>query len=92
MPRVSVSDNHRFTMQIPPQEKARLVRAAALEHTSLKDFMLRNSLNAANAVIDRAERITLSERDTRMLLDLLDNPREPNARMVAALKTLPTNR
>ncbi len=70
-------------------EKARLVRAASLEHTTLKDFMLRNALNAAEQVIDRAERITLSERDTRKVLDLLDNPREPNARLVAALKTMP---
>lgn len=87
MPRVSVNDNPRFTMHIPPQEKARLVRAASLEHTTLKDFMLRNSLNAAEAVIDRSERITLSERDTRKILDLLDNPGEPNARMVAILES-----
>ena len=89
MPRVSVESNPRFTMEIPPMEKARLVRAASLEHTTLKDFMLRNALNAAEQVIDRAERITLSERDTRMVLDLLDNPREPNARLVAALKSMP---
>jgi uncharacterized protein (DUF1778 family) len=92
MPRVSVSNNPRFTMHIPPQEKARLVRAAALEHTTLKDFMLRNSLNAAEAVIERSEHIQLSERDTRLLLDLLDNPGEPNARLVAAFKTLPPTR
>ena len=89
MPRVSVESNPRFTMEIPPVEKARLVRAASLEHTTLKDFMLRNALNAAEQVIDRAERITLSERDTRKVLDLLDNPREPNARLVAALKSMP---
>ena len=90
MPRVSVDSNPRFTMEIPPMEKARLVRAAALEHTTLKDFMLRNALIAAEQVIDRAERITLSERDTRKVLDLLDNPREPNARLVAALKSMPS--
>jgi len=89
MPRVSVDSNPRFTMEIPPMEKARLVRAASLEHTTLKDFMLRNALNAAEQVIDRAERIKLSERDTRKVLDLLDNPREPNARLVAALKSMP---
>lgn len=89
MPRVSVENNDRFTMQIPPVEKARLVRAAALEHTTLKDFMLRNALNAADRVISRAERISLSERDTRRVLDLLDNPGSPNPRLVAALKTMP---
>ena len=92
MPRANIEDNNRFTMLIPPIEKARLVRAASLEQTTLKDFMLRNSLNAADQVIDRAERITLSERDTRLLLDLLDNPREPNARLVAATKRLPSEK
>lgn len=86
MPRVSNEDNHRFTMEIPPVDKARLVRAAALEHTTLKDFLLRNSLSAAEVVIERAERVALSERDTRKVLDLLDNPPAPNERMVAILE------
>jgi hypothetical protein len=38
---------------------------------------------------DGAERIVLSERDTRILLELLDNPREANERMVAVLKAMP---
>lgn len=89
MARVSVESNDRFTMQIPPLVKARLVRAASLQHTTLKQFMLHNALEAAEQVIERTERIALSERDTRKLLDLLDNPREPNPRMIAALKTMP---
>ena len=51
--------------------------------------MLRNALQAADAVIDRAERVTLSERDTRLWLDLLDNPPKPNARLIAAAKAMP---
>ena len=74
MPQPNINDNNRFTMNIPPPEKARLVRAAALEHTTLRDFMLCNSLNAADSVIERCERVTLSERDTRLLLDSLDSP------------------
>lgn len=87
MPRPSVDDNYRFTMNIPPFAKARLLRAAALEQTSLKDFMLRNSLRAAEEVIVQAERIALSERDTQKILDLLDHPREPNPNMVAVLRS-----
>lgn len=34
-------------------------------------------------------RLILSEHDTRLVLDWLDKPREANARMVAALKTMP---
>ena len=40
-------------------------------------------------MIDRAERVELSERDTRKVLELLDNPRPANARLVAALRTMP---
>jgi uncharacterized protein (DUF1778 family) len=89
MPRVSIEENCRFTMDIPSPEKARLIRAATLEHTTLKDFMLKNALSAANETISRSERIALSEKDTRLLLDLLDNPRDPNERMVNALKSRP---
>ena len=79
-------------MRIPSAEKARLMRAASLEAIDLEDFMLRNALRAADAVIERAEHIVLSERDTCLSLDLLDNPPEPNARLIAAAKALPADR
>lgn len=86
MPRASVETHPRFSLEIPPKEKARLMRAAALEQMTLKDFMLRNALQAAEAVIERAEHIALSEHDTKKILDLLDNPRDANPNMVAILK------
>ncbi|CAN7691611.1 DUF1778 domain-containing protein [Rhizobium sp. LjRoot254] len=91
MPRPAV-ENSRYAMRIDASEKARLMRAASLEQTDLKDFILRSALEAAEAVIDRAEHIALSERDTRLWLDLLDNPPRPNTRLVAAAKALPDNR
>ena len=92
MPRAAIENNNRFVMRIPQAVKARLMRAAALEQTDLKDFMLRNALRAADAVIDRAERVVLSERDTRLWLDLLDNPPKPNAKLLAAAKALPVEK
>lgn len=90
MPRPAAENTNRFPMQIPPSEKARLMRAAALERTSLKDFMLRNALIAAEAVIERSERLTLDEEQTRFMMDLLDNPPEPNARLLAAARAVST--
>jgi uncharacterized protein (DUF1778 family) len=75
-------------MQIPAAEKARLMRAAALERTSLKDFVLRNALQAAESVIEKAERLSLDEEQTRFVLDLLDNPPKPNAKLQAAARSL----
>jgi uncharacterized protein (DUF1778 family) len=89
MPRAVIQNNYRFAMRIPPAEKARLARAAAIQNTDLTEFMLRNALNAAEVVIDKAEHITLTEEQTRFWLDLLDNPPKPNARLLAAAKALP---
>ena len=88
MPRVAAENTNRFPMQIPPAEKARLMRAAALERTSLKDFVLRNALIAAEAVIEKAERVRLDEEQTRFILDLWDNPPKPNAKLRAAARSL----
>ena len=89
MPRIAAEKTNRFPMQIPPAEKARLMRAAALERTSLKDFLLRNALLAAETVIEKAERLKLDEEQTRFVLDLLDNPPAPNAKLLRAAQALP---
>jgi uncharacterized protein (DUF1778 family) len=90
MPRAAVRSNCRVALRILPADKARIMRAAALEHTNLTDFILRNTLRAAVEVIDRAERVVLSEKDNGLWLDLLDNPPKANARLIAAAKALPS--
>ena len=47
-----------------------------------------DALREVKALIEEAERVTLSERDTRLWLDLLENPPKPNARLIAAVKAL----
>jgi uncharacterized protein (DUF1778 family) len=89
MPRVAVDDNKRMNLRLRPEQKATLMRAAALRNTDLTDFVLQLALREAKVVIEEAERITLSERDTRLWLDLLDNPPKPNRRLIAAIKALP---
>jgi len=91
MPRSAI-ENNRYAMRIGASEKSRLMRAAALQQTDLKNFILRSALEAAETVIDRAEVVRLSERDTKLLLDLLDNPPSPNAPLIAAAKALPEDR
>jgi uncharacterized protein (DUF1778 family) len=89
MPRVAIDDNKRMSLRVLPEQKATLMRAAALRNTDLTDFVLRLALREAKAVIEEAERVTLSERDTRLWLNLLDNPPKPNRRLIAAIKALP---
>ena len=89
MPRVAVDDNKRMNLRLRPEQKAKLMRAAALRHTDLTDFVLQAALREAEAVIEESERITLSERDSLLLLKLLENPPAPNAKLRAAIAAMP---
>ena len=85
MPR-RASEGNRVELRIKPEEKAILARAAALEHVDLTAFILRKMLPEARAVVERSERIALSERDSLRVLDLLENPPTPTTRLKRAAK------
>jgi uncharacterized protein (DUF1778 family) len=89
MPRRSVTENRRLALRILAEDKALLMRAVALEETDLTDFILRTALKEAKSVIARHERTKLSVRDSRLVMDLLENPPEPNARLRKAARRLP---
>ena len=89
MPRRAVEDNSRMSLRIRPEEKALLLRAVALDRTDLTDFVLRHALLAAKAVIEDADRVPLSGRDSLRVLHLLENPPAPNAKLLAATRALP---
>jgi uncharacterized protein (DUF1778 family) len=89
MPRVAVDGNKRMNLRVLPEQKATLVRAAALRHTDLTDFVLQPALREAKAVIAEAERIVLSERDSVAVLRMLENPPAPNAKLRKAIAALP---
>ena len=89
MPRVAVQDNSRMSLRIRAEEKAILLRAVALKHTDLTDFVIRHAVRAAKAIIEEADRVQLSERDSLRVLALLENPPEPNARLLAAAQAVP---
>ncbi len=88
MPRISVEDNSRLALRVRAQDKAILMRAVALEHTDMTSFVLRHALDAARHVIAQAERVQLSERDSLRVLDALDKPTPPNAKLARAARTL----
>ncbi|MBS3025519.1 DUF1778 domain-containing protein [Acidiphilium multivorum] len=89
MPRNAVDDNERMNLRVRPEVKARLVRAAALRNTDLTNFVTQSALREAEAVIHEAEVVTVSERDFMRVMDLLENPPAPNARLRAAARALP---
>jgi uncharacterized protein (DUF1778 family) len=89
MSRAAVEGNSRVALRIRPSDKARLMRASALANTDLTDFILRNVLRAADAVIEQAERVVLSERDSLRVLEVLEHPPTPNSRLIDAARNLP---
>ena len=89
MPRVAVGDNNRMNLRIRPEQKATLMRAAALKNTDLTDFVLQPALREAEAIIQAAEHLTLSERDSLRVLEMLEHPPVANARLRAAAMALP---
>jgi uncharacterized protein (DUF1778 family) len=89
MPQILVKNNSRVSLRIPVEDKALLVRAVALQQTTLTDFVIRHAVEAAKTLIDQAERFTLSERDSLRVLELLENPPAPNAKLMKAAHALP---
>jgi uncharacterized protein (DUF1778 family) len=89
MPRTAVNENERMNLRIKPEVKARLVRAAALRHTDLTNFVTQTALREADAVIAAAEVLKVSDRDYARVLDLLENPPKPNDKLRAAIAALP---
>ncbi|MCF8039254.1 MAG: DUF1778 domain-containing protein [Desulfohalobiaceae bacterium] len=89
MPQNPVEGNSRMSLRIPAEEKALLMRAVAIQRTSLTDFVIRTAVEQAREVINQAERVELSERDSLRVLDLLENPPEPNQKLMKAAQALP---
>lgn len=87
--RAALDDTDRMNIRVKPQVKARLLRAAALRHIDLTSFVTQSALREAETVIAEAAAIKVSERDFGRILELLDNPPKPNAKLHAAVAALP---
>jgi uncharacterized protein (DUF1778 family) len=68
------------------EEKRLLASAAAYERLDVTSFIMRRVLPAARAVVERAERIVLSERDSARVLKLLERPPKPAKALIAAAR------
>jgi uncharacterized protein (DUF1778 family) len=89
MARNVVEANQRLQIRMSPVKKARIARAAAIQQVDLTQFVTESALREADAVIERAEHIELTEREYLRIMELLENPPAPNARLKAAIAALP---
>lgn len=83
---MSAPREDRIELRATREEKRLLATAAAHERLDVTSFIMRNVLPAAREVVDRAERIVLSERDSLRVLELLENPPKPTPALMAAAK------
>ena len=89
MPRRVVKDNNRIALRVQAADKAVILRAVAVAQTDMTDFILRAALREAQSVIEEHERVKLTRRDSLRVLDLLENPPAPNAKLRKAARAMP---
>ncbi|MBE0594538.1 MAG: DUF1778 domain-containing protein [Gemmatimonadales bacterium] len=78
--------DERIELRTTRDEKQLLIAAASHERLDVTSFIMRTVLPAARDVIEKAERISLSARDSVRVLDLLENPPAPTPALLAAAR------
>lgn len=74
----------RMHCRVTPQNKAILQKAAALTGQDLTSFVTDATVDRALEVIEKHERLSLSNRDRDLFFAALENPPEPSARLKSA--------
>ncbi len=74
-----------IAVRMPKHVRPRLEAAAELVGTTVGRFVVAAALKEADEVLEREGVIRLSKRDAARLVELLDHPPPPNARLSRAL-------
>lgn len=74
----------RLHIRCDQQVRLLLDKAAAYAHMTVSEFVLRNAVDQAQAVLAANESITLSQADFAAFLAALDAPAKPNAALQRA--------
>jgi uncharacterized protein (DUF1778 family) len=82
----NASRDDRIELRATKEEKRVLASAAAYERLDVTSFIMRRALPDARAIVERADRIVLSRRDTDRVLRLLENPPAPPPALIAAAR------
>ena len=83
---LTTQERGRITARVPQNVQDTLQQAADLLGATLNQFVVQAALNEAQRVIERGRVIHLSANDAAFLLNLLENPPAPNARLRQALR------
>ena len=86
MATTTATRSDRIELRTTKEEKRLLSAAAAHERLDVTSFVMRNVMPAAHDVVERAERIVLSERDSARVLRMLDKPPKPTGVLLGAAR------
>ena len=78
-------NNERITARVSGHIKETLIAAADLSGASLNQFLVQAAVEKAGQVIERDTLIQLSKKDAQVFFEALENPPEPNARLMDAV-------
>ena len=85
MPTTESIKQERMHIRLDTVSKQKLEKAASYSHKKLSEFVLSQSLAAAENIISEHEHITLSQPDWDLFLDALENPPAKNTKLTEAL-------
>jgi len=85
MPTTETIKQERMHIRLDTISKQKLEKAAGYSHKKLSEFVLSQSLAAAENIISEHEHLTLSQPDWDLFLDALENPPAKNAKLTEAL-------
>ena len=76
----------RLEARVDPEIKARWQQAADLEGRSLTDFIITSMQESSERVIQRHQRMKLTQQDSRDFVETLIDPPKPNERLIEAAR------
>jgi uncharacterized protein (DUF1778 family) len=85
MPTTETIKQERMHIRLDTLSKQKLEKAASYSHKKLSEFVLSQSLAAAETIISEHEQLTLSNNDWELFLDALENPPAKNTKLNEAI-------
>jgi len=83
--------SERITARVSAQIKQTLTDAANLSGATLNQFLVQAALEKAQYIIEKDTLILLSKNDAEAFFQALENPPQPNAKLLDAVKHYKAN-
>lgn len=80
------SQSARLDFRVKPEHKSLIERAASVAGQTVTDFAVATLVKAAHETMERATSMTLSARDSKIFLRMVEADAAPNAALKAAAR------